>query len=215
MEKIKEHTLHTASVNSVAWGPHELGPILACASSDGKVSVLVFKDDGMWEAAVFEAHTSGVNSVSWAPATIPGALVQVTGGAPNVNVSKRFASCGCDNLVKIWAYSEETKEWKEEISLEGHTDWVRDVAWAPNFGLPQNYLASCSQDKTVIIWKKNNSNSPWVKKLLKPEKFLDVVWTVSWSMSGTILAVASGDNKVTLWQENLKGEWEKVQELDD
>jgi protein transport protein SEC13 len=64
--KIKEHTLHTASgnpefvvffsmgrkliihffslpVNSVAWAPHELGAILACASSDGKVSVLTFK----------------------------------------------------------------------------------------------------------------------------------------------------------------------------
>ena len=30
-------------VNSVSWAPHELGAILACASSDGKVSVLTFK----------------------------------------------------------------------------------------------------------------------------------------------------------------------------
>src|SRR5258706_5741241 len=30
-------------VNSVAWAPHDLGAILACASSDGKVSVLTFK----------------------------------------------------------------------------------------------------------------------------------------------------------------------------
>ena len=30
------------SVNSLSWAPHELGPILACASSDGKVSVLSF-----------------------------------------------------------------------------------------------------------------------------------------------------------------------------
>lgn len=59
--KINEHTLHSASgefgmiaepaavltwrhvVNSVCWAPHELGPILACASSDGKLSVLTFK----------------------------------------------------------------------------------------------------------------------------------------------------------------------------
>lgn len=42
-QKIKEHTLHNASVNSIAWAPHELGaPMLACASSDGKVSVLTF-----------------------------------------------------------------------------------------------------------------------------------------------------------------------------
>jgi len=30
-------------VNSVSWAPHELGAILACASSDGKISVLTFK----------------------------------------------------------------------------------------------------------------------------------------------------------------------------
>ena len=64
--KIKEHSLHTASgaflpplthavllirrfvipVNSVSWAPHELGAILACASSDGKISVLTFKGAG-------------------------------------------------------------------------------------------------------------------------------------------------------------------------
>jgi len=31
------------SVNSLSWAPHELGAILACASSDGKISVLTFK----------------------------------------------------------------------------------------------------------------------------------------------------------------------------
>lgn len=47
--RIKDHALHTASgtssadpVNSIAWSPHELGATLACASSDGKVSVLTF-----------------------------------------------------------------------------------------------------------------------------------------------------------------------------
>lgn len=29
-------------VNSVAWAPHELGAILACASSDGKISILEY-----------------------------------------------------------------------------------------------------------------------------------------------------------------------------
>lgn len=32
-----------STVNSVSWAPHELGAILACASSDGKISVLTFK----------------------------------------------------------------------------------------------------------------------------------------------------------------------------
>ncbi|CAG8473156.1 3075_t:CDS:2 [Ambispora leptoticha] len=206
--KIKEHSMHTASVNSVAWAPHDFGPILACASSDGKVSVLTFKDDGTWDAHMFEAHGIGANSVSWAPATVPGSLVQVTGGAPNLKQAKRFVSGGCDNLVKIWAYREESNSWTEEESLEGHSDWVRDVAWAPNIGLPKSYLASCSQDKTVLIWTQDNSKSEWNKKSLQPERFPDVVWRVSWSLSGNILAVACGDNKISLWKENPRGDWE-------
>ena len=30
-------------VNSITWAPYDLGPMLACASSDGKISVLSFQ----------------------------------------------------------------------------------------------------------------------------------------------------------------------------
>lgn len=39
------------------------------------------------------------------------------------------------------------------ISAETASDWVRDVAWAPNTAMPFNVIASCSEDKTVKIWK--------------------------------------------------------------
>lgn len=219
--KIKEHTLHTASVNSVSWAPHELGAILACASSDGKVSVLTFKNDGQWDADIFTVHAIGCNAVSWAPAIIPGSLITsqqapataTIPGQPPMSVSqtfsvKRFASAGCDNLVKIWGYREETQSWVEEETLEGHSDWVRDVAWAPNIGLPRSYIATASQDKTVMIWTKDTPTSPWVKTALDPSstavvlpatgpgppspagKFPDVVWRVSWSLAGNLLAVS-------------------------
>lgn len=42
-------SLHTASVNSIAFGPQELGLVLACASSDGSVSVVEHQQqDGTW-----------------------------------------------------------------------------------------------------------------------------------------------------------------------
>lgn len=138
----------------------------------------------------------------------------MTGAAQNVNQGKKLASAGCDNLVKIWSYREDLKEWKEEETLEGHSDWVRDVAFAPNIGLPKTYLATASQDKTVLIWVQDAPGQPWQKKSLRSDKFPDVVWRVSWSLSGNILAVSCGDNKVTLWKENLLGEWECVSELD-
>jgi len=233
--KVKEHTLHTASVNSVCWAPHELGAILACASSDGKLSVLTFKNDGQWGADIFNGHAIGCNAVSWAPATQPGSLITpqqnnaVPGQPPAPPQStKRFASAGCDNLVKIWGYRDDSQSWVEEETLEGHTDWVRDVAWAPNIGLPRSYIATASQDKSVIIWTKDNPNTPWVKTTLDPSsalaaptsntasptgKFPDVVWRVSWSLAGNILAVSCGDGKVTLWKENLRGVWECVSDM--
>jgi len=234
--KVKEHTLHTASVNSVSWGPHELGAILACASSDGKLSVLTFKNDGQWGADIFNGHAIGCNAVSWAPAIQPGSLItpqqiqpipgQPASQSPSV---KRFASAGCDNLVKIWGFREDSQSWVEEEVLEGHTDWVRDVAWAPNIGLPRSYIATASQDKTVLIWTKDSPTAPWVKTALDPSsslaspsaqqsapapgKFPDVVWRVSWSLAGNLLAVSCGDGKVTLWKENLKGVWECVSDM--
>ncbi|GAW07213.1 protein transporter SEC13 [Lentinula edodes] len=196
--KVGEHTLHTASVNSVSWAPHELGAMLACASSDGKISVLTFKDDGSWVADIFNGHAIGCNAVSWAPAVIPGSLItpqqqSIPGQQSQTQSVKRFASAGCDNLVKIWGYREDSQSWVEEDTLEGHADWVRDVAWAPNIGLPKSYIATASQDKTVLIWTKDTATSPWVKTALDPSsalaspssssgassKFPDVVWRLT------------------------------------
>ena len=46
---------------------------------------------------------------------------------------------------------EEGGEWREEEKLEFHTDWVRDVAWAPSVGLPRSIIASCSQVNCFLL----------------------------------------------------------------
>lgn len=112
--------------------------------------MLFYPDDGQWGADMFIGHAIGCNAVSWAPAVQPGSLIapQLTDsapGQPSTQGIKRFASAGCDNLVKIWGYREDSQSWVEEEILEGHTDWVRDVAWAPNIGLPRSYIATASQ----------------------------------------------------------------------
>eukprot|EP00003_Mantamonas_plastica_P031323 TRINITY_DN80_c0_g1_i8.p2 TRINITY_DN80_c0_g1~~TRINITY_DN80_c0_g1_i8.p2 ORF type:complete len:150 (-),score=64.40 TRINITY_DN80_c0_g1_i8:63-512(-) len=83
----------------------------------------------------------------------------------------------------------------------GHNDWVRDVAWAPSVGLPTSTIASCSQDKKVIIWTQEAEDDEWEAAEL-PE-FDDVVWRVSWSVAGNTLAVSCGDNKVSMWKQSL------------
>ncbi|KAJ9107739.1 hypothetical protein QFC21_001200 [Naganishia friedmannii] len=247
-EKIKEHAGHSASVNSIAWAPYELGAILACASSDGNVSVLQFKNDGSADGEKFQAHAIGVNAVSWSPANLPGSLssngpaavnaggkqIATVQGENGMRYQKRLATGGCDPVVRIWSYryvdrrgeqrvgakdNESKPELEEE--LHGHTDWVRDVAWAPNIGLPGEYIATASQDRTVLIHYRPNASTPWSSTPLRPNgadqppQFPDTVWRVSWSLAGNILAVSCGDGKVTLWKEVLGGGkgWELVNEM--
>lgn len=223
--KIKEHTL-SSSVNSVAWAPHELGAVLACGSSDGQCTILSFRDDGSWEVNVLDAHAMGCNAVSWASATPPGSLtlpsLSAAASASATSV-RRLATAGCDNLVKIWSEDGHRGGWNLEAQLEGHSDWVRDVAFAPNIGLERTLLASCGQDRQVYIWSQVVSLEPptstgsalnlgkiWKKQPLKEGGFPEVVWRVSWSLSGNVLAVSCGDQQVSLWKENLKGEWECI-----
>lgn len=197
---IAEHSAHTASVNSVSWAPHELGAILLCTSSDGQISVVDFNEDGTTSHVIFQAHAIGVNSASWAP-------VSTKTGSSDLS-QRRFVSGGSDNTVKIWHFDATVGSYVEEAKLEGHSDWVRDVSWSPSV-LVKLYIASASQDRTVLIWSEDE-NGVWKCQPLTAEKFPDVCWRASWSLSGNILAVSGGDNKVTLWKENLQGKWESA-----
>lgn len=204
--QIAVHAVHSASVNSVQWAPHEYGALLLAASSDGKVSVVEFKDNGTIAPLVIDAHAIGVNSCSWAPSTI-----QEGPGAQQV---RRFVTGGADNLVKVWKYNQEARTFVLEESLEGHSDWVRDVAWSPSI-LLRSYIASVSQDRTCIIWSQEHTGGPWKKSELQQNKFPDVLWRASWSLSGNILALSGGDNKITLWKEDLQGKWEPAGEVQE
>jgi len=208
-QRVFESTLHSASVNLLAWAPHECGCLLACASSDGAVSVLEFRDNAWDHVILANAHGLGVNSVSWAPSARPGSLVSKTG---DNTVSRRFVTGGSDCLAKIWEWNAEQKTYGLIQTLSGHSDWVRDVAWSPSV-LSKSYIASASQDKTVRIWTADPSTpNEWKCTTLE---FDSVLWRVSWSLSGNILAVSQGDNKVSLWKENLSGTWESVQTIEE
>eukprot|EP00271_Cylindrocystis_brebissonii_P021738 TRINITY_DN7944_c0_g1_i1.p1 TRINITY_DN7944_c0_g1~~TRINITY_DN7944_c0_g1_i1.p1 ORF type:complete len:305 (-),score=24.09 TRINITY_DN7944_c0_g1_i1:1205-2119(-) len=201
---------HEASVNSISWAPHEFGLCLASASSDGSIAIHTYSPaSGLWETAkISPAHPVGVTSVSWAPATAPGSLISTDAGAPPPVM---IASGGCDNLVKVWRLTD--GQWKMDCwpALTKHTDWVRDVAWAPNLGLPKTTIASASQDCTVVIWTQKSEGDQWESHVL--HDFKVPVWRVSWSLTGNVLACADANNHVTLWKEAVDGEWAQVSSI--
>jgi len=209
-----EYSNHDSSVNSVSFAPPEYGLILACGSSDGTISVLTCNTEtGAFDfKKIPNAHTIGCNALGWCPSAVPEPAFdqrnkQNSNGSSTPVQVKRFVSGGCDNTVKVW--KEDGDRWVEESRLEFHSDWVRDVAWAPSIGLPTSRIASCSQDRRVIIWNTEDMIT-WTPSILNT--FDDVVWNVSWSLTGNILGVSGGDNKVSLWKENNDGLWTCISE---
>ncbi|KAF1356130.1 putative nuclear pore complex subunit [Delphinella strobiligena] len=214
-QRIYDFTLHTASVNLIAWSPPEPGCHLACASSDGHVSVITFADN-TFAHTIFQAHGLGVNAVSWSPSLAPGQLTSAQSATSQTQPLRRFVTGGSDNLVKLWDFDPATQAYSSMCTLQGHSDWVRDVAWSPT-PLSKSYIASASQDRTVRIWTCPASANPsdaasWTSTELK---FDAVVWRVSWSLSGNVLAVSGGDNRVSLWKESLKGGWDCVKTIEE
>ncbi|MFH4973588.1 hypothetical protein AB6A40_000297 [Gnathostoma spinigerum] len=211
-QKVFEWNKHEASVNSVMWAPHQFGLILAAASTDGKISILTCNTQDSnnpqaWSSyQIRDAHERGCNAVSWAPALHSATLTEPDSSM----VTKRIVTGGNDKLVKIWAENK-TGNWVLEHSLEGHTDWVRDVAWSPAVAKGFNTIASCGQDRKVLIWRCSNlDDAHWTARELG--RFDDVLWHVSWSLCATILAVSGADNKISLWKENVQDEWVRISE---
>mmetsp|Transcript_33442 Transcript_33442/g.40065 ORF Transcript_33442/g.40065 Transcript_33442/m.40065 type:complete len:337 (+) Transcript_33442:79-1089(+) len=212
--------LHESSVNGVEFCPHEFGLIAAAASSDGKVSVLTHREDDTWSVEYITDNSLGVNSVSWAPyaAYSNSSKEENDEAAAVASPQQRLVTGGCDNSIRFWTKSIVSGQWEEDSAPVGkgvvHTDWVRDVAWAPSVVLGMNIVASCSEDRCVIIWTQTGGpEETWEPKLLN--RFDAPVWRLSWSVTGSILAVSSGDSTVTLWKQNLDGDWSQVSTVQD
>jgi protein transport protein SEC13 len=177
---------------------------------------------------------------------------------PEIERFPRIVTAGCDSCIRIYV-CDGNGQWTLEFtspvgnsttttgtntgtlslsssaSVVGHTDWVRDVAWAPCLLPNHNTIATCSEDRTVIIWNQppppstttsttadgnpsmtlSSSLSEWTGTVM--HTFEHPVWRVSWSITGHLLAVSSGDSNVTLWKASLqdRNHWTQVQTSTD
>lgn len=215
--------LHESSVNSIAFCPHEYGLMLAAASSDGRISILTHQEDDSWTTHYISDNSLGVNAVSWAPFPTPN---NSDDNDTTSSSSLQLVTAGCDNKIRFYTQATASatddhpgsgKSWVEQTDVLNtsqleHTDWVRDVAWAPSIVPDVHIVASCSEDCTVLIWRKEG-DAKWEPLLL--HTFDQPVWRVSWSVTGSILAVSSGENSVTLWKAGLDGVYSQVSHVED
>jgi protein transport protein SEC13 len=189
---------HTASVNDIEFCPWEHGLRLACASSDGTVSILTYQPDGQWRRTNFPANTGGSQAISWAP------VIRHHDGSTSPNM--RLVTGGCDNSACVWKC--ENEAWSQEFPPlpAGHRDWVRDVAWRPMEGA--SVIASGSWDKTVIICSQEQEGQQW--RQLCTLTLSGKVESLSWCESGSILGVSYGENETALYKEAYDGRYEEI-----
>jgi WD40 repeat protein len=85
------------------------------------------------------------------------------------------------------------QEYMLDKTLQGHQDWVWDIAFSPNSA----QLASASRDKTIKLWNPNTGEC--TQTLLGHQNW---VYSVAFSPDGAQLASASRDKTIKLWNPN-------------
>eukprot|EP00644_Phytophthora_capsici_P002227 jgi/Phyca11/114959/e_gw1.27.71.1 len=211
------HEFHSLAVLSVAWAPYEYGLCLASASADGQVSFLTRMREGWVVSSSFRNSEEGMGctSVSWAPYNSLGSQ-----GAQGP--IQRVVTGSCNDAITIWQFVTAPQEggnpgnsyWEMvNTPLYGHNDWVRDVAWAPNVGIPANVIASGSDDHTVRIWTQDEADAEWVSTVL--HTFRAPIYRINWSLTGSVLSVAAGDDEVTFWKQRSNHEWTQMSSVTD
>ena len=107
---------------------------------------------------------------------------------------RRLATCSSDATVRIFDVSGESQQLLQE--LKGHDGPVWQVAWAhPKFG---GYIASCSYDHRVLIWREVNKGQ-W--QLEHEHRLHEAsVNSLAWAPHeyGLVLACASSDNYISI-----------------
>jgi protein transport protein SEC13 len=214
---------HAGSINGICWAPAcrsnqattgAVGAAIASAGSDGKIVVTACVG-GVWRegvnlapAGATVAHPTGALCVSFA-ADAP--VENPEEGGPACTF---LASAGCDPSIRIWSHvgaaasaeAAAQPAWQNLCTINGeHKEWVRDVAFSPDSSSRWLVLASCSEDKTVVVRRTLRANAEaaaqrrggaaveWEKST--PVQLPGAVWRLSWSPDGTMLLATTGDSQ--------------------
>ena len=168
------------SCRSILFSPQDHGKTLACACGDGLIRLF---EVCTGSHHVLRGHKQGeeISSIAYS------------------SDGKYLASASNDATIRIW----DTKMEECIVTLEGHRDNVRCVAFAPHDGF--GTLASGSVDEMVRIWqqeyKKESSLTlpTWVGKSVGHDSE-DTIDTVAFSPDGKYLASGSWDDKIRIRQ---------------
>jgi nucleoporin SEH1 len=203
-------------VEDIRFAPKHLGLQLASCSENGEIRIYETTDMinlKVWIVnQIIQASSLGSTSISWNPSLNDSPML-VIGNNDQATAQAKFSKAFTDEveLIQLWSYSEENKEWVKRDVGRGHDATVTDVDWSPVIGRQYHLIASCSLDRKVIIWRVDDDFCLTAAHTLSGHS--ERVWRVCWDMFGTSLSSTSEDGVVIVWQRNLMKEWEIVKKI--
>ena len=212
---VKVHTsqhLHDGGAVTLSWAPFEHGCHLVSGGADGVVAVLSKTGNGDWNMVTFNAHSGGVTGASWSPFLSSGAMYQGAQAVQELTKVRRFVTGGCDGQLRVWTLNHTTSVWDNTHVMSEHCRngvvAIRDVQWASNCGLPYDYIASCADDRLVLVWRQEMPDKEWKHRTVVQTDMTPC--RVSWSLNGTLLAISFEDHTVSVWREEANADWRMV-----
>lgn len=218
---------HDSEVKSVSWSPS--GMLLATCSRDKSIWIWEDLDDGdnnFETVAVMQEHEGDVKCVAWHP------------------VEECLASASYDNTIRLWR--EDIDDWGQVACIKGHTGTVWYLDWEGIGNVPSTAavceqgtslsaewkdqramsgprLASCSDDRTVRIWKRRpkeqraqsqvgstgipsiirptGTDETWEEDVLLPQIHELSIYAVAWSKRTGLLASVGADGRIVVYEE--------------
>uniref|UniRef100_A0A2K5Y4G9 Cytosolic iron-sulfur assembly component 1 n=1 Tax=Mandrillus leucophaeus TaxID=9568 RepID=A0A2K5Y4G9_MANLE len=161
-------------------------------------SPTVDEEDEYECVSVLNSHTQDVKHVVWHPSQELGLLSLFP---------QLLASASYDDTVKL--YREEEDDWVCCATLEGHESTVWSLAFDPS----GQRLASCSDDRTVRIWRQylpgneqgvacSGSDPSWKCICTLSGFHSRTIYDIAWCQLTGALATACGDDAIRVFQED-------------
>lgn len=222
---------HDSEVKSVSWSPS--GTLLATCSRDKSIWIWEDLDDGdnnFETVAVLQEHSGDVKCVAWHP------------------VEECLASASYDDTIRMWR--EDIDDWGQVACIKGHegTVWTVDwegvdnvpstrsvkeelgeeeasslpARWREQHALSGPRLISCSDDRTVRVWRRRPKQQPsssssgipsiirpvgidetWDEEAVLPRAHDLSIYAVAWSKRTGLVASTGADGRIVVYEERF------------